>query len=36
VVRSEDFGTLGERDYCGQSDATPQLDNAPAPKSSSR
>jgi hypothetical protein len=36
VVRSEDFGALGEREDCGQPDATPQLDNAPAPKSSSR
>ncbi len=36
VVRSEDFGALGEREYGGQPDAAPQLDNALAPKISSR
>jgi hypothetical protein len=32
VVRSKDFGALGEREYGGQSDAAPQLDNARTPK----
>ncbi len=32
VVRSKDFGALGEREYGGQSDAAPQLDNACTPK----
>jgi hypothetical protein len=36
VVRSKDIGALGERDYGGQPDAAPQLDNAPIPKISFR
>src|SRR5215204_742349 len=32
VVRSKDFGALGEREYGGQPDAAPQLDNARTPK----
>jgi hypothetical protein len=32
VVRSEDFGALGVREYSGQPDAAPQLDNARTPK----
>jgi hypothetical protein len=36
VVRSKDFGALGERKYGGQPDAAPQLDNARTPKVSFR
>jgi hypothetical protein len=32
VVRSKDFGALGECKYGGQPDAAPQLDNARTPK----
>jgi hypothetical protein len=36
VIRSKDIGALGERDYGGQPDAAPQLDNARTPKISFR
>jgi hypothetical protein len=36
VVRSKDFGAVGERKYGWQPDAAPQLDNALAPKISLR
>ena len=36
MVRSKDIGALGEREYGGQPDATPQLDNARIPKFSFR
>jgi hypothetical protein len=32
VVRSEDIGATGEREYGGQPDAAPQLDNALTPE----